>query len=43
MDTAVILDIRYDIIPFLRIKYALDCNQCLTHAEISNRRNYKPQ
>lgn len=43
MDTAVILDTRYDIIPFWISKYALDHNQCLTHAEISNGKHYKPQ
>jgi hypothetical protein len=43
MDTAVILDTRYDIIPFLSSKYTLDHNQCLTHTEISDGKNCKPQ
>ena len=40
MDTAVILDTRYDIIPFLSSKYKLDHNQCLTHAVILNGKHY---
>jgi hypothetical protein len=43
MDTAVILDTHYDIIPFISSKYTLDNNQCLTRAEISNRKNYETQ
>jgi hypothetical protein len=43
VDTAVILDTRYDIIPFLSSKYTIDHNQCLTHAEISNGKNCNTQ